>query len=47
MPKGNKKLSEKKQEQIKEMINEGSFISEIARKLNIHRNTVRKYADGE
>lgn len=42
-----KKLPEETRNKIKEMINEGHFKSEIARKLKVSVYSVRKYAGDE
>ena len=37
-------IDEWKKQKIKEMWDNGRMINEIAKKLGVHRNTVRKYA---
>ena len=43
----NTALSKEKRKKISTMLNDGAFIREIAKELEITPNTVRKYKDGE
>lgn len=43
----NNALSKEKRKRIVDMINDGAFIREVAKELEVSEMTVRKYKDGE